>query len=122
MKLSIDHLAIQHIVNSLRSNLADVVGKGEVPILEYQDELGETYQLTLVATKKLPIDYQKLRHVIHGLSGDLNEVCDTSEVPVCEYQNELGETCQLKLVATKDKGNLILGGEQFYCISQGSAG
>lgn len=68
----------------------------------------------------LHIDTQKLQHIIQGLSGDLSEVCDNSEVPVCEYQNELGETCQLKLVATKAKDNLILGGEQFHCLSLGN--
>lgn len=51
MNLHIDTQKLQHIIHGLSGDLTEVCDTSEVPVCEYQNELGETCQLKLVATK-----------------------------------------------------------------------
>ena len=51
MNLHIDTQKLQHIIHGLSADLSEVCDNSEVPVCEYQNELGETCQLKLVATK-----------------------------------------------------------------------
>jgi len=51
MKLTVDTQKLQHLIDGITGDLGENCESSQVPIYQFQNELGETCQLILVATK-----------------------------------------------------------------------